>query len=394
MDGFPVDMEILEEASIKYIQGFHFYRGNVGMIRTALRMTLNKLNKDLVQDLVLGLEWDGKSRLETWGSQYFECANPKIANEWGRLLMTSLAFRLAQPGIKCDIVPILVGAQGIGKTTFFEELSVFDGHLFYQELMKFSSDANDETRSETTKFKVATVIDLGEGVVFSAYKTNTDLMKQRLTQTIDTYRPVYSPYVIKIPRSFIFVGTSNRKDLLSDGTGSRRFFILEAIRIAKLAYEEKMQILAEVIAKKDKLLASNWYDIQLTREDLIVEEKDKHITNVQALLNVEFTKVDNFEQQLLELIENDRVAKYKDGRGYFVSTKYLYAQLNTELRLDGDKLTNRMSRLMASTTFRYRCEKAKPEERTLDFPSKGIQDLYMAGINNSQRMVTGYQLLK
>lgn len=393
-DGAKADAEHIFQASVAYIQNKHMHHASLSMIQAAQQFALSHLERDLIKQLVEGLEWDGIPRLETWGSQHFATTNPKVANEWGRLLMTGMTLRILYPGTKVDIVPFLIGKQGIGKTTFFEELAEFEGYSFYKTLLNFSSDANDGNRSEVTLLQGAVVVDLGEGVVFNSYKSNQDLVKQRITQTSDSYRPAYANTIKTVERGFIFVGTSNRKDLLSDGTGSRRFFMMEAQSITKLAYRDKLQIMAEVMAKQSEILQSQWYNIRLTAEDFVVEPEFKHITNPQELINASFRKEDTFETDILELIENDKVATFKRDGSVFVTSKFLQSMLNERPFFDRDRITNRISRLAASTNFQYEVQGYKPTESTLIFPSDQIRNIYMASISNAQRMLTGWRLTK
>lgn len=397
-DGEQADLAMIHRESKSYIQKKFMHGASSHMIASALEDALLDLRRDLIKELVESLEWDQVSRLSTWGSQYIKSNNPKVANEWGRLLMTGLALRIMQPGTKVDIVPILVGKQGIGKTTFFEELSSFNGYKFYQSLLNFSSDANDGNRTEVTMLEKAVIVDLGEGVVFNSFKQNQDIVKQRISQTYDSYRPAYSKVIKTVQRGFIFVGTSNRRDLLSDSTGSRRFLMLEALSITKLPYAEKLQILAEVVAKQDQILQSNWYDIQLTLEDFkqaeITQEEDRfeHITNVQERINAGFRKDDTFETSLLELINDNRCATAIKNGDVFVTVKFLKAMLDDAAYANNaDKILNRLRRLEASITFPYIIEPWKPRDTMLIFPGNSKQ-LYMGSITNSQGMLSGYRL--
>lgn len=392
-DNMTMSVDMLENHCLQYIQNMHFHAAKPYQVDRGLNMTLDGLTSDVLQEFVKNLTWDGVPRLDTWGARYFETANPKVASEWGRLLMTGLGMRIIEPGSKVDIVPILIGAQGIGKTTFFQELAAFEGRSYYNALTNFSHDSGDSNRTESIKLANSAILDLGEGIIFDARKTSVELLRERITQTEDTYRPVYSKATITTPRGFIFTGTANRKDLLTDQTGSRRFLMLETTKITRLEYVEKLQILAEVHTKFDELIKSEWWRIKLTMDDILVSPENAHLTNVQEILNSEFKREDTFGEEIVELIECNRVAAYKDGRGYFISLNQLKGQLGDDY-LGAEVIVNRLGRLAASVTYKYRVirERAKPRASQLDFPP-GTQNLYMMSIKGEGQMLTGWAIL-
>ena len=178
----------------------------------AYSMFLENVKTDLVQTLVRNLTWDGVPRLDTWGSKYFESAIPAQANDWGRILITGMTLRILEPGTKVDYAFILVGRQGIGKTTFLEELSIFDGLKFYAPLLEIPKGGADVARTMGITFLRSIIMDLAEGMVFDARISSIEAVKQLITQTEDQFRQIYSKHIQTDKRGFIFCGTTNRRD--------------------------------------------------------------------------------------------------------------------------------------------------------------------------------------
>ena len=331
---------------------------SMSVLVRAYDMFLRTIKSDLVQQLVRKLEWDGTPRLDTWGSKYFESDIPAQADDWGRVLMTGMTLRILEPGTKVDYAFILVGKQGIGKTTFLEELSTFDGFKFYAPLTEVPKGGADAGRTMSIAFAQSVVVDLAEGMVFDARISSIEAVKQLITQTEDAHRPVYAKHMQVDKRGFVFCGTTNRKDHLSDPSGSRRFLNLEAHVIKRLPYEEKLQIMAEVTAKRNEILASEWWRTHVSLENVpqALRDASPHITNVQELINSQYHRPNALEEDILQLLDNGDVARLKDEVNVLVLTA-AYVAVKTGSPTDS-KTRNNIARslngLITSQTFPYR----------------------------------------
>ena len=119
-----------------------------------------------------------------------------------------------------DVVPILEGPQGIGKTLFCRYLALGDPR-FYVEL---GSESHMDLMSKDGLLLLRRRL-IGElGELASLRRSEMDQVKSFLSRTSDEYRPPYGRGVIKIPRTVSFIGTTNEHEYLTDGTGNRRFY--------------------------------------------------------------------------------------------------------------------------------------------------------------------------
>ena len=236
---------------------------------------------DVLIEEIQATKWDGVPRLNTWGSEYIPNAHeyPALSNEWGRLLMTAMAIRIQEPGTKFDYVMFLVGPQGTYKTSFFEALASFKCGNFYSVIDKISTD-DSAKRTFGTIAERNIILDFSESTVLDGRQTNIEAFKSFITLTHDDFRHAYSRELTKLPRSFIFVGTSNKHSQLPDNTGSRRFAMLDVKDCVKpLEYTTKMQILAEVLACLPQIKQTAWWEFNLTWDGTptgIVEEIVDH----------------------------------------------------------------------------------------------------------------------
>lgn len=360
-------------------------------IRHACNMVFEAGERDLVQEMVRGLEWDGVQRLNTWGSEYFDSDWPEYANEWGRLLITGMALRILKPGTKVDHCCILVGAQGIGKTTFFEALSSFGGFAFYHACTELAAGDN---RDQATAFRQATIVDLAEGVVFNSKKSNTDIMKQVISQVEDQHREVYAKTTTVTPRGFVFVGTTNRRDQLADLTGSRRFLNLEAKSIKYMDYDYKLQLLAEVVAQEEAIRSSDWYEIKVdlaTAPQSLLEEHG-HIKNAQELMNTQFHKSEATVDFIVNLLDAGNAAHVttKDGVNMFLTAEYV----NNLMGQSGPQSINYVSRMLtqlsSSPSCKYEVRGSRVRVPQFDFRTPQQKEAYLGTYTDKSRMVAGY----
>lgn len=369
-------------------------------IEWGVQRTLQKSEKDLVRELIMQTAWDGVERLKTWGSEYFDTSVPAWANEWGRIMMTGWGLRLIAPGAKCDYAFIIVGAQGIGKTTFFEDLATFQGHRFYYALTAAPTANADGNRTILAEFARSAIVDLAEGALFDSHKGPSGVIKQLITETIDTYRIAHARYSTIAPRGFVFVGAMNDASYLIDKTGSRRFLNIEVStkqpeHIKRLPYSTKMQMLAEVYAKRDDL--GKWYEVNIGLEQLpdSLKAGNKHITDAQELMNQAFAREDAYEDFISRLISSPSIATFIPTGQKFISAGYVAACMQqdpTRIDMRSKNLISRvLSGLARSPTFKYGLKQHRPLEAALTFPNDGTTKFrYLEGINNSQGMLSGY----
>ena len=91
-----------------------------------------------LKELIESIKWDGKDRIKDFLQEFLRPSDdPEYISEVSRLIFAGAIHRLYEPGCKFDCVPILVGEQGIAKSTFirwlnpseeyFREIKTLDG---------------------------------------------------------------------------------------------------------------------------------------------------------------------------------------------------------------------------------------------------------------------------
>jgi putative DNA primase/helicase len=184
------------------------------------------------------LHWDGNQRLTKWFATYLGVPRSPLADAFGRAFLISAVARVMRPGCKVDHMPILEGGQGVFKSTALRTL-VGDDWFADQLADLGTKDSSQDLRGKW-------IIELSE---LSAIRPHeVEKVKSYVTRQIDHYRPSYGRRSIDVPRQTVFVGTTNSREYLSDGTGGRRFWPTEctAIDIAAIA-RDRDQLWAEAV---------------------------------------------------------------------------------------------------------------------------------------------------
>ena len=173
---------------------------------------------DLMRDWLNKLPvWDGKDRMSEAGLQA-QMSDSVYAQVWWRYVFSALVARQLEPGCKLDIVPILVGGQGVKKTQLAESIppQLMGMETFGEITM---SDIR-KTESALYKVRAKAVLILDE---LRGFKKDQDADKAAITRRIEEQVPKYMQYSIQYPRRCLIIGTTNDDEFLDDPTGARRF---------------------------------------------------------------------------------------------------------------------------------------------------------------------------
>jgi hypothetical protein len=179
---------------------------------------------DAMQDWLDQLPpWDGVIRVPTFLSRYMGTKQRKFTDAVGRYLWTAMVARLLCPGCKADMVPVLVGSQGDGKTEILKLLAPRPDCWAEVRL----SDPSARLLRKT----IGRTLLVWEELRGIRGTVDADEVKTFITNDhVDLLRSNGSVFD-KLPRRFIIFGTSNRYEFLRDTTGHRRYLPFEVGRI-------------------------------------------------------------------------------------------------------------------------------------------------------------------
>ena len=194
-------------------------------------------------------------------------------------------------------LPILVGAQGVGK-------SMFARSLVPQELFSEITTPIETLMKEQYRLHVAWLLELPEIDNYFNVR-NIENFKNLITTRVDEVRFPYAQLPSRLARRFVLIGTTNRNQFLVDSTGNRRFVPLEvgqgySIPWQQLANERDSLWSAAIAAyrnnvgyefSRDEISAISEYiqefgdpDPWLDKVTVYVSDKNE-VTAVQVLTN-------------------------------------------------------------------------------------------------------------
>jgi len=163
--------------------------------------------------------WDGTERIKGLLPRYLGAARSDYTTAVTKLMFFGIIQRTMQPGCKFDVVPVLKGPQGCGKSTIVRFLSLED---------KFFTDGlrNLESEDAFTKIRGKLIIELSE-MMFVKGTAKIEAIKQFLSATSDLYREKYKIYAEDYLRQCVFIGTTDKEEPLPDDrAGNRRYFLI------------------------------------------------------------------------------------------------------------------------------------------------------------------------
>ena len=167
-------------------------------------------------------EWDGKDRITELARRVSDKDVWVRAFHRWMLAVTAQWTGSGNRGRRANsVAPLLVSTtQGLGKSTFCRM-------LLPQELRDYFTESFDLTNASSAENKLASygLINLDE---FDRLSVSRMPQLKNLMQMEDLrVRRAYRRSAESLPRIASFIGTSNRRDLLTDLSGSRRFICVE-----------------------------------------------------------------------------------------------------------------------------------------------------------------------
>ena len=143
--------------------------------------------------------WDGVQRVESIFIDYLGVDDNSYTRAVARKWMAGAVARIYEPGIKFEMVPIIAGKQGLGKSTLFQRL----GGDFFTDSLRSLGNTKDDYQLLIGAF----IIELGE--LSSMSTTETDQIKSFVSARSDKIRLPYARTTQTYKRTCVFAGTTN-----------------------------------------------------------------------------------------------------------------------------------------------------------------------------------------
>lgn len=167
-----------------------------------------------VKEMIELKPWDNVARAETLFIDYIGAEDNDYTRGIAKKWLTGAIKRIYEPACKFEIVPVLQGAQGLGKSTLAHKL----GGIYFTDSLKGLGKNKDDYQQLLGSW----IVELGE--LSSMRSTETDIMKNFISAGSDKVRLPYERLTQNLKRTVAFIGTTNPNQYLTDLTGNRRFF--------------------------------------------------------------------------------------------------------------------------------------------------------------------------
>lgn len=184
------------------------------LLRSSIFRAAVEFRMDTATEWLSRLQWDGVPRIEHFCSLGWGWAVSDYSRAVGRYVWTALAGRVIEPGCQADMAPILVGPQGVGKTSAIKAMAPSDDCYVTIPLSDHDTDTSRRLRGKL-------VIELEE--LRGLNSRAIEEIKAWITRTTEGWIPKYKEFENTFKRRAICFGTTNDDEFLNDPTGERRW---------------------------------------------------------------------------------------------------------------------------------------------------------------------------
>jgi hypothetical protein len=257
--------------------------------------------------------WDGKDRVEALARRIktdYE-AWPHLFHIWMRSMVAMWKGKGQLTGNA--LVPLLIGRQGCGKSSFCRILLPREQREYYNDRINFKNE--HDLNLGLTSFAL---VNLDE---FDKITQRQQILLKYLVSTSDLkYRPPYGTAYSSHRRYASFIGTTNELMPLVDPTGSRRFICVMV----------DGDIDFETPVEYGQLYAQLKYEVEELRERYFLTKEEE-----AALMhhNLRYQKMNGLGEMLLSLFEKpDGSSKTNPDHGKWLSVKEISDRLKQSFK--------------------------------------------------------------
>ena len=232
--------------------------------------------------------WDGEDRIKALAARV-----PTNQPNWEHYLHTWLLGMVAHwQGRKSltgnALVPLLIGRQGCGKSSFCRILLPKELRDYYNDRINFKNET--DLNLGLTSFAL---INIDE---FDKTTARQQVLLKYLLSTADVkFRPPYGKAYKQYRRYASFIGTTNQPKPLTDPTGSRRFVCVEVTDMINFSDDlEHYQIYAQLKAEIEQGM-KYWLDDDEIARLIDENERFQRIDSLEEMIAAVFRKPEEGE---------------------------------------------------------------------------------------------------
>lgn len=314
--------------------------------------------KELLQSLNLSHPWDQNTDYITqvFGCLQFKNADDmpfllKMMKKWF-LMMVALALGIIDDN---QVMPVLVGPQGCGKTVFFRRLM----RLFkkYYKVMQPSEKLDKDLLVQLASFFL---------VVFDEFEMDrrtANMMRAIITSNGSQVRAAYGYTAENYQRRASFVGTTNDDKYIADDKGDRRYLTVE---VTDILHEEDYPLpLAEAFAQACWIVTNDPSDTYTPTSDEWREIAERNKEHVQPKL------CEAIIQMYYRQPTDPVTAKEVGASDIWIKLQFIHSREWNLSNIGKALKALCFSARKTNRGTRYLVEEIKPEERRAMLQSEG-----------------------
>jgi len=172
-------------------------------------------------------EWDGVPRIEDIVCDLYDIKPNAFYREASKAWWVGIVQRVMRPGSKFDMMIVISGNQGIGKSQFGKSIATLEWKGGMETIDSQPNFFGDDELPFDKKdaYEQLGGIMIYELPEFEKYykKSDASTIKSFVSKTSDKFRKSYGRRVSEYRRQCVFIATTNDNKPLRDRTGNRRF---------------------------------------------------------------------------------------------------------------------------------------------------------------------------
>ena len=224
-------------------------------------------------------KWDGKDRVSEL-AQRIPTSHPmwqKLFHIW---MLSMVAHWQGKDSIHGNaLVPLIIGHQGCGKTSFCRLILPRELRAYYNENINFRND-NDINLALST----LALVNMDEFDKLT--KSQQPLLKFLVSRSDFQMRPAYGKTLERRRRYASFIGSTNARRPLTDTTGSRRFLCVEVDEGTTIDYQTKIDYNQLYAQLKEELDNGMRYWLTDEENDRLSQYNERflHVNDLQTMI--------------------------------------------------------------------------------------------------------------
>ena len=273
--------------------------------------------------------WDGRDRVEEL-ARCVKTANPHWPAQfhvWMLSMVAQWTGKNRQHGNA--IVPVLIGPQGSGKTTFCRRLLPEYLQTYYNDRIPMKNDTDINLAMASYA-----LINIDEFDVMK--RSQQPLLKYLISKHDVKMRPPYGKFLEQRDRFASFIATTNNRRPLIDPTGSRRFLCVYAPSIDNTGRIDHSQLYAQLLAE---LNDGRRYWFEQEDNELIMKQNEafRQVKELEDMILLTYRPAKETNPQAPFVLLSQIVDRLQNDFPTFPTSKNISMSIGRQLKAMGYK---------------------------------------------------------